>query len=82
MKQRMVLIRWVDSCGVTDEWERVDELRPQPPAKCLSVGFLLEESRYYVTIAQSVSGRRKPRQVLGRMTIPKCAITRVKELKP
>lgn len=75
-KHRIVLLEWVDSKGVTSSWEHVDELSIQRPSQCKSVGFLLEETKDYKTIALSVGEG----QVIGRMTIPSCAITKCKRL--
>ena len=65
-----VLIEWVDSRGVTSEWEFIDELDPLPPVVCRTIGFLLDDHEDYKTIAQTVSDT----QVVGRITIPACSI--------
>jgi len=76
-KYDMVIINWIDSKGVTSNWEFIDDMDPVTPAETISIGFLLEENKKYKTIAQNISND----QVLGRMTIPSCAITGVRRLK-
>ena len=66
----LVSIVWMDSYGITDKWEHIEDLDPMPPGVCYSVGYVLEQTEDYITIAQSVSKL----QVLGRLTVPKCAI--------
>jgi len=56
-----VLIEWVDSSGVTSEWEFMEDLEPLVPAVCTTVGFLIDDNKDYKTIAQTVSRT----QVLG-----------------
>ena len=65
-KRKIILITWFDSKGVTSQWEYWDGLKALKPSKCFSVGFLVDETKEYKTIAQSVSDT----QVLGRITIP------------
>ena len=76
-EQPMVYIQWLDSKGVTQGWEDADELEPLEPVLCETVGFLIDESPEYKTLAIS----RGNQQVLGRMTIPTCAIKKVKWLR-
>ena len=74
--KEIVFIEWVDSKGITNQWEYLDEIDPIKPDKCLSVGFLLEKTREYVTITQSIGEA----QTIGRTTIPCCSIKRIKKL--
>ncbi|KKL26432.1 hypothetical protein LCGC14_2395360 [marine sediment metagenome] len=70
------LIEWIDSKGITDEWEFLERLKPITCCICRSIGFIVEETDDYVTIAQSLTLTEIPEnsQVLGRMSIPKVAI--------
>ena len=77
MKHKLVLIEWLDSKGITNQWEYWDEIVSMKPSRCFSVGFLIEETEEYKTIAQCTSDA----QVLGRTTIPRCSILSVKEIK-
>ncbi len=72
-----VMIGWLDSKGVINEWEFKEELEPLLPCQCLSIGFLVERTKEYTTIVQSISEK----QILGRLTIPNCSINYIKKLK-
>jgi hypothetical protein len=77
MKYKLILIEWLDSQGITNQWEYLNEIEPMKPSRCFSAGFLIEETDQYKTIAQGLSES----QVIGRMTIPLCAIQRITEIK-
>lgn len=77
MKQKLVLIEWLDSKGITYQWEYLDEIEPLKADRCLSAGFLIEDTEEYKTIAQSLSET----QVIGRTSIPNCSIKSIKEIK-
>ena len=77
MDYKLVLIEWLDSKGITTQWEYLDEIEPLKPDRCFSVGFLIEETNEYKTIAQSVSET----QIIGRTTIPCCSIQALKEVE-
>jgi len=77
MKYKLILIEWLDSKGITSQWEYLNEIKSLKPSRCFSTGFLIEETNHYKTIAQGFSAS----QVIGRMTIPKCAIQRITEIK-
>lgn len=76
-KKEILLIKWIDSHGITSEWEFKDELKPLKPCECMSVGFLVEKTREYITIALGDSET----QYLGRLTIPMRSVIKVKILK-
>ncbi len=68
---KIVLIKWVDSKSGPEDWEHLEDIEPVKPTSCESVGFLIDEKSSYKTIAHTIGGG----QVLGRITIPVCAIT-------
>jgi len=74
---KIVIIKWVDSTGVTSGWEFTEDIKPLKPAICTSVGFLIDDAEDYKTIVQT-DGED---QILGRLTIPVCAIKEIKEVK-
>ena len=76
MNKEIVLIEWLDSKGL-ERWEYLEDLEPLLPARCLTVGFLLDDKPDYVTIALGISDT----QVLGRMTIPKGCISKIKSIE-
>lgn len=73
---KIVLIEWLDSKGITNQWEYVDDIESLKPCQCHSVGFLIEETKEYITIAQSINES----QILGRTAIPQCSIKNIKYL--
>ena len=75
-RKRILEIEWLDSRGVTAEWEHLKGRSPMKPSKCRSVGYVLRDKEDRIEIAQSMGGD----QVLGRMVIPKCCILKVGEL--
>lgn len=76
-KYKIVMIEWKDSKGMGNSWEFIDDIEPLKPETCFSVGFLLEDNKEYKTILQSYGGS----QILGRTTIPSCAIASIKQIK-
>lgn len=74
---KLVLIEWLDSKGIINQWEYLDDVESMKPTICHSIGFILEETEQYITIAQSVSDT----QVLGRTTIPYCSIQKMVGIK-
>ena len=77
MKQyQIVLIKWVDSKGMTN-WEDLEGIEAMPPCVCHTVGFLLDDNKDYKTLALTISEK----QVLGRLTIPVRCIESIKTVK-
>jgi len=75
MNKDIVLIEWVDSKGL-ERWEYLDEIEPLPPCTCYTVGFMIDDSDEYKTLALGLSET----QVLGRTTIPISCIKSIKKL--
>ena len=65
-KMKRIEINWVDSKGVTSDWEFKDDIEPMEPTLISSIGYLLDDNAEYKTIVQSDCES----QVLGRTTIP------------
>ncbi len=74
-KIKIVLIKWIDSCGVIGHWEKYDELEPLKPINCESIGYL-DDNKKYKAIVQSVSENK----VLGRLTIPVKSIISITDI--
>ena len=73
---KRVLIKWVDSRGVTSDWEWKDELKPFKPYKLKTLGFLLHDKKKFKTVVLTIGKD----QVLGKITIPTSAIISMKIL--
>lgn len=72
----MIMIKWLDSKGLTASWEYWDEIEPLEPSVCKTVGYLIDDNKKYKTLAMTISNG----QVFGRITIPACSIVDIKEL--
>jgi len=77
MKGEAVIIYWIDSHGVTGEWEFKKGLDKMEPVAIVTIGFIEEINRRYITVYQSDGGN----QVMGRMTIPRTCITKMRGVK-
>lgn len=67
---KKVLITWKDSVGITSDWEFWGDVTPLDIVEILSIGWIIEETPDYITIAQAITSK----EVLGRFTVPKCSI--------
>lgn len=76
-------IEWVDSHSTSDgAWHSLDEARSSPNLNLHTVGYLIEDSKSYLTLVGSLSlVGDKVSQVSGDMTIPKCAIVKRRTLR-
>ncbi len=75
LNKEIFLIEWLDTYGL-QRWEYLDEIEPMPPCVCYSVGFMIEDTKDYKTLALGLSET----QVLGRTTIPTGCIRRIEKL--
>lgn len=75
--KKIVLIDWKDSVKNSD-WTLMEDV-DEKPVNCISIGFLLKETDDYVTIAQNYG--LEPEQVCNLITIPKCSIKNIMEIK-
>lgn len=79
----LVEIEWVDSHSTSDgAWHSVDEARSSVEMSQHTVGYLIEDTRSWITLVGSLSlvGDRV-NQVSGDMTIPKIAIVKRRTLR-
>ncbi len=70
MKRKIAKIEWLDSKAASHEWEYYADLEELKPVICSTFGFIIKETKDYVTIAHTTSEN----QVLGRITIPRGCI--------
>lgn len=73
---KKVEIEWVDSVRGDAGWEFIDEIEPVLPARCKTVGFLIDEKPEYKTVALTVSDK----QLFARITIPTVAILKIRKI--
>ncbi len=55
MKHKLVFIKWLDSKGGSYEWEFLEDIEPLKPITCHSVGYLLDDTKEYKTLAPTIS---------------------------
>ena len=72
---RPVYVEWIDSSSCYG-WREPDPTS-DPDLKCWTLGFLITESENSVTVASSVSATG---HVSNQMTIPRAAITVIREI--
>lgn len=77
MVGKIVVIKWIDSVRAFD-WTLLDDV-DEKSLDCISVGFIINENEKVVTIAQNYG--IKPEQVCNLITIPRCSIISIEELK-
>jgi hypothetical protein len=74
---KRVEVEWIDSKGITGEWEFKDQLQPYRPVRCRTVGFVIRRTPKFITLAMGMSKD----QIIGRFTIPSRSIVKVRKLR-
>lgn len=78
----LVLVIWLDSYGVSSEWQEITEI-VAPPLTVSSVGWLLHDGEDCIVIVPHLSQadhKHAKQQGCGDMTIPKVAVVSITEL--
>jgi len=75
----LVEVEWVDSCADAGWRAAKKERTDHPDLRCATAGYLFEERRGYVKIAQSLSAHDS---VDNLMAIPRSAIRKITRLGP
>lgn len=76
MEYKIVKIDWIDSCIGPAGWGEKEDYENVTIVKCTTVGFVVQETKEHITIANTVNED----QLLGVVTIPKCCIKKKKQL--
>lgn len=76
---RALYVEWVDSCSNTGRVWKSRENTKRDVAKCVTLGFIVEENDRFITIASSTDPDHE--DYAGEMTIPKAAITKRRRVK-
>lgn len=82
-KRKLVHIEWVDASGPTKaRWEFVADYDYSGEYRCWSVGWIVAETRthYHVVPHLGNIDVAETEQMLGRITIPRHAVRRMKTL--
>jgi len=78
----LVHVWWVDST-VINGWRHMADIEKEPVStQCQTVGWLVKETKEELQVAGSVGDLNDPHmQVTCRMTIPRCAVAKMKRLR-
>ena len=79
----LLLVEWEDPCTLDVKWTSIDEMDCKKRVLCVSVGFLLKETRHAIILLPHISGlekRRHDRVGWGSISIPVGCIIRRKVL--
>lgn len=80
-KYRLVAVEWLDSARPSVAWQWIDDLDEAVPAYCISIGFLVRESKTAICVAANVGDLEFDRsQACGIISIPVVAIKRMVDL--
>lgn len=76
---KKVYIEWIDSMAIQG-WNHESRMSDEyaEPSKIVSIGFLIKSTDKFVVISTSVSVNAS---CMDPLSIPKCAITKMKNLK-
>ncbi len=74
-KKQILMVKWIDSYGVTARWEDLSEYKAEL-LTCFTVGFKIYEDEDVICVASNYSAATvgTPDQVNGVMVIPKKSI--------
>ena len=80
----LVLIHWVDSSSTGKAWRHIGDFgsEVQSPLQCLSVGWIMAQSKKAVTLAMNLGYEEgcDPHSAGGDITIPRSAIFSIRKL--
>jgi hypothetical protein len=78
---KLVMLEWEDSAQPIDGWQWVDDYRVPEIVKCVSVGFLIAETKKAYALAPNVGDIGRERiQASGIIRIPRSAVLKVVRL--
>jgi len=78
MELKLILIEWVDSYSVYEQWDFIGHIKEPEIVNCKSVGFLIKETPESILILPHISGENEAG--MGGICIPKVSITKLTEL--
>lgn len=78
----LTLVEWEDSAQPVAAWQWAADYEMPEVVTCLSVGYLISESKQAVALAPNVGGvGGEQHQVSGIIRIPRSAVRRISRLK-
>jgi hypothetical protein len=74
---KLVMLEWEDSSQPVDRWQWVDDYQVPEIVKCISVGFLIANTKEAVAIAPNLGDVGRERiQASGILRVPRSAVRR------
>lgn len=79
----LVWIEWEDSTQPQSRWQWLSDVKAPAVVKCVSVGFLIQDTDQVKTLAPNLGGIDDPEsmQATGLITIPSRAVTRISPIR-
>jgi hypothetical protein len=78
---QLMLVEWEDSARPVPAWQWVDDYELPKTIRCLSVGYLIAETKDAIALAPNLGDIDQPKaQACGIIRIPQRAIIKVKRL--
>lgn len=78
---KLVLVEWEDSARPISAWQWADEYEIPETVACISVGYVIANTRRALAIAPNLGGVGRARiQVSGIIRIPRSSVRRMIEL--
>jgi hypothetical protein len=79
---KLVQVEWEDSARPIPAWQWIDEYELPRTVRCLSVGYLIADTKEAIALAPNLGDLEQERaQACGIIRIPRRAILKTKELK-
>jgi hypothetical protein len=77
-KFKIVRVEWEDSCLPISRWQWVDDYDAPEIVRCVSIGFLIADTKKAVAVAPNLGDLEKERpQASGIIRIPRSAIRKI-----
>lgn len=77
----LILVEWDDSAQPIAVWQWVDEFASPEVVRCLSVGYLIAETKWALALAPNLGDVTAERaQASGIIRIPRSAIRKIHKL--
>jgi hypothetical protein len=78
---RLVMLEWEDSAQPVDQWQWIDDYKVPEIITCVSVGFIIAETKAAIALAPNLGDiGRKRIQASGILRVPRSAVRCLTEL--
>jgi len=78
---KLVLIEWDDSARPISQWQWVDDYQIPEIVRCISVGYLIAETKEALAVAPNLGDMTSERvQASGIIRVPRSSVRRIIEL--